>query len=168
MVKTIQQVLVRELDNISETESPKPLITASPKISIKDALTLMARSNILCLPIQSHQDTNRVVNLVNLFDILTYLVQEVSKSFENFTQIQRSDSAKRRSLESSTMLNPEIYRKLKEPIENVMTLDAERESYRLFTCSISDSLEKVRSILSDTNCPGRSYRPLEKVSTGLL
>ncbi|KAJ9062042.1 hypothetical protein DSO57_1014896 [Entomophthora muscae] len=147
MDKTIFQTCVGELDNIrnTETNQPKALITAPPKIPIKDVLTLMAKNNILCLPIQSHQDANRVVNLVNLFDILTYLVQEVSKSVGNISQSQKPDIHWRRTLDSSTMLSPEIYRKLKEPIENVMTLDSERESYRLFTCSISDTLKKVIS-----------------------
>lgn len=141
--KTILQTVVGELDAIKDSSLKRStsLISASPKISIKDALTLMTKYDILCLPIQSHQDPHRVVNLVNLFDILTYLVNQVSKGFE--TSPPTSNPSRRKSLDSSTMLNPGVYCKLKEPIENVMSLDPDRESYRLFTCLLTDNLEKV-------------------------
>lgn len=152
--KTIFEVNVSELDNIQKAIQgidSKRFISASPKISIKEALFLMAKNNILCLPIQSHNNPSIVVNLVNLFDILSYITHDlpVNSTILNPTLETIQDTKpRRRSLDSSHFLHPECYRRLTDPIESVMTLDSERESYRLYTCSLLDNIVGVISNFS--------------------
>ncbi|KAL0074236.1 hypothetical protein J3Q64DRAFT_1811806 [Phycomyces blakesleeanus] len=75
----------------------------------------MYKNKITSLPIFSHNNTT-IVSIVNLFDILIYLVAD-SRSV-----VQKDQ------------------RKLNEPIENVLGLDSDRESYRVYQCDCQDEL----------------------------
>ncbi|KAI9297914.1 hypothetical protein K502DRAFT_362812 [Neoconidiobolus thromboides FSU 785] len=137
---TILNLKVKELKSLEtklkSLSTNKPLITASPLISVKEALRLMAINDILCLPIQSHNNSEKVVNLVNLLDILIYLVSGVEK-------VVPIVSKNRTTLHSGNDLPQACYQKMSSTIEQVMTLDNSRESYRLCTCDLEDYLYDV-------------------------
>jgi len=95
----------------------KALIVVQPTIQIRDALDVLSRNGITSLPIYSHSGT-QITSIVNLFDILIHLVKD-SKT-PNFDQ--------------------EEFGKLSEPLEYVLGLDGDMESYRLFKSYDSDEL----------------------------
>ncbi|CAG8627629.1 3641_t:CDS:1, partial [Acaulospora colombiana] len=105
-------------------DSTKPaLIVALPVITVREALKIMGKNNITSLPIYSHNSEN-IVNIVNLVDVLNYVIKEVA-----------SGEMLPYHLES------ERSRQLDDSIESVMTLDDERESYRIFKSDANESLK---------------------------
>lgn len=121
MSKSITKLTPRDILNTSTRQ----LITAPPSITVRRALQLLAKEQIPSLPITSHDGSGRVVNIVNTFDILDYVV-----GFAD--DVQRPGDLQRRA-----------DAKLDGPIESVMTLDSDRESYRVFTMGFDDPLELV-------------------------
>ncbi|KAH8556966.1 hypothetical protein BGW37DRAFT_474957 [Umbelopsis sp. PMI_123] len=123
MSKSITSTTAKEL-GLSGVK--KPLIVVQPTIPIRDALEVMSRNGITSLPMYSHSST-QITSIVNLFDILIHLVKD-SKT-PNFDQ--------------------EEFSKLAEPLENVLGLDGEMESYRLYksydTDDLIDTLEAFAS-----------------------
>ncbi|KAI7907330.1 uncharacterized protein BX663DRAFT_529043 [Cokeromyces recurvatus] len=82
----------------------------------------MYHNKITSLPVFSHNNTE-IVSIVNLFDILLYLVQGNSIEKEKL--------------------------KLDEPVENVLGLDTDRESYRIHKVDCKDKLiETLRAFAS--------------------
>ncbi|KAI8369470.1 uncharacterized protein BYT42DRAFT_503035 [Radiomyces spectabilis] len=74
----------------------------------------MHKNHITSVPIFSHNGTT-VVSIVNLFDILLYLIPETDNlDTDNF--------------------------RLQDPVENVLGLDVDRESYRIYTTYYTDKL----------------------------
>ncbi|ORX81580.1 CBS-domain-containing protein [Basidiobolus meristosporus CBS 931.73] len=92
----------------------------------------MASHRIVSLPIYSHSNPKKIVNIVNSMDILSYIVT-----------ITKTPSG-----EVATTLDTDKLAKLDENIEVVMTLDNERESYRIVETETTDSLKKVLSAFS--------------------
>jgi hypothetical protein len=117
MSKSITSTTAKEL-GLSGVK--KPLIVVQPTIPIRDALEVMSRNGITSLPMYSHSST-QITSIVNLFDILIHLVKD-SKT-PNFDQ--------------------EEFSKLAEPLENVLGLDGEMESYRLYKSYDTDDLIDV-------------------------
>ncbi|KAI8330898.1 hypothetical protein BC941DRAFT_439864 [Chlamydoabsidia padenii] len=101
-------------DDLSLAQSKPSLIALSPTVSIQTALTVMNKHHFTSLPIFSH-DSTKVVSIVNLFDILLYLVGDLST-----VQIDKFP--------------------LDHPVENVLGLDADRESYRIHKTNPNDKL----------------------------
>ncbi|KAL0073109.1 hypothetical protein F4703DRAFT_1899917 [Phycomyces blakesleeanus] len=62
-------------NNLSLAHSKLRLIAVSPTVSVQTALDLMYKNKITSLPIFSHNNTT-IVSIVNLFDILIYLVAD--------------------------------------------------------------------------------------------
>ncbi|KAG2185779.1 hypothetical protein INT43_002216 [Umbelopsis isabellina] len=93
------------------------LIVVQPNMLIRDALDVMSRNHITSLPIYSHSST-QITSIVNLFDILIHLVKD-SKTVE---------------------FDEEEFRRLSEPLENVLGLDGDMESYRLHKSYDDDQL----------------------------
>lgn len=108
---------LRPID-LSLAESKPDLIAVSPTVSIQTALNKMQNSRITSLPVFSHSSTE-VVSIVNLFDILLYLVGEGS-------------------IEKDKL-------KLDDPVERVLGLDTDRESYRIHKVDRKDKLVEVRT-----------------------
>lgn len=101
-------------------QSKLPLIAVSPVMSIGTALNLLQNNRITSLPVFSH-DSTQVVSIVNLFDILLYLLVDQ----------ERVEKDKFR---------------LDDPIENVLGLDTDRESYRMHKTDSQDVLLEVKHI----------------------
>lgn len=104
---------LRPID-LSLTETKPALIAVSPTVSIQTALNLMSTNKITSLPVYSHKDTD-IVSIVNLLDILLFLLQD--KKMEKL--------------------------RLNDPVENVLGLDTDRESYRMHKTDRSDQLAEV-------------------------
>ncbi|CAI2176401.1 2565_t:CDS:2 [Funneliformis geosporum] len=98
------------------------LIAAKPVITVREALKDMAKHNITSLPIYSH-DSDNIVNIVNLIDVLNYIIKEAV-----------ADEKLPNTLDSEKSHN------LGNPIEVVMTLDSEKESYRMFTTDANEPI----------------------------
>jgi CBS domain-containing protein len=111
---------LRPID-LSLAETKPALIAVSPTVSIQTALNLMSHNKITSLPMYSHKNTD-IVSIINLLDILLYLVQgkEIEKEQLN----------------------------LQDPVESVLGLDIDRESYRMHKVDRSDRLIEV----SQGNC----------------
>ncbi|RGB33119.1 hypothetical protein C1646_625569 [Rhizophagus diaphanus] len=86
----------------------------------------MEEHNITSLPIYSH-DSDSIVTIVNLVDVLNYIIKEAV-----------ADEKLPSKLDSEKSLS------LNNQIEVVMTLDADRESYRMFK---ADANEPILSVL---------------------
>ncbi|KAI9286378.1 hypothetical protein BC943DRAFT_18371 [Umbelopsis sp. AD052] len=114
MSKSITTTTAKEL-GLSGVK--KSLIVVQPTIPIRDALEVMSRNGITSLPIYSHSST-QITSIVNLFDILIHLV----KGSETAT------------------FDQEEFVKLAEPLENVLGLDGDMESYRVFKSYDTDDL----------------------------
>ena len=98
----------------------KPLIVVQPTIKIRDALDVLSRNGITSLPIYSHTGT-QITSIVNLFDILIHLIKD----------------------SKTPAFDQEEFGKLAEPLENVLGLDGDMESYRLYKSYDSDELIDV-------------------------
>src|SRR5687768_11793295 len=94
--------------NIKGSDHKPQLIAESPVVTVRQALKTMATHNITSLPIHSH-DSNNVVTIVNLIDVLNYIIKEAV-----------ADEKLPSTLDSEKSQN------LNNPIEVVMTLDSER------------------------------------------
>ncbi|CAO3613268.1 unnamed protein product [Mucor hiemalis] len=114
---------LRPID-LSLAETKPDLIAVSPTVSIQTALSKMLNNKITSLPVFSHKNTE-VVSIVNLFDILLYLVGN-----------------------SNTTIQKEKL-KLDDPVERVLGLDSDRESYRMHKMDRKDKLlETLRAFAS--------------------
>src|SRR6185312_773065 len=117
----------KSLSNLTPLElkggrMPPSLVVAKPTITVRQALKIMATHNITSLPIQSH-DSDAIVNIVNLIDILSYTIKESVADEEH-----------------PSKLDSEGVKGLDNGIESVMTLDTETESYRIFKSDARDEL----------------------------
>ncbi|ORX96127.1 CBS-domain-containing protein [Basidiobolus meristosporus CBS 931.73] len=92
----------------------------------------MASHKIVSLPIFSHTAPDKIVNIVNAMDILSYIVS-----------ITKAPSG-----EIATTLDTEKLAKLDQNIEVVMTLDNEKESYRIIETETNEPLKKVLKAFS--------------------
>lgn len=101
-------------DDLKLAHSKPSLIAVSPIVSIQTALNLLQNNKITSLPVFSHNST-QVVSIVNLFDILLYLMG-------------RSDTVDNTAS------------KLDHPVEYVLGLDSDRESYRMHKTDSQDTL----------------------------
>ncbi|CAG8530226.1 4992_t:CDS:2 [Acaulospora morrowiae] len=124
--------MTRKLSGLTPLEikgnDTKPtLIAASPVISIRQALKTMSIHNITSLPIYSH-DSKNIVNIVNFVDVLYYVTEKVVAG-ENLPN-HLKDS------------------KLDDHIEAVMTLDTERESYRILKTDANDNIKSLLEAFS--------------------
>ncbi|CAO3617386.1 unnamed protein product [Cunninghamella blakesleeana] len=104
---------LRPID-LSLAENKPTLIAVSPTLSIGSALSLLHKHKFTSLPISSH-DSAKVISIVNLFDILLYLVK-------NQITVQKDKF------------------RLEDPIENVLGLDSDLESYRMNKTYRTDKL----------------------------
>ncbi|KAI7886237.1 hypothetical protein K492DRAFT_177777 [Lichtheimia hyalospora FSU 10163] len=110
-------------DDLKLAHSKPSLIAVSPIVSIQTALNLLQNNKITSLPVFSHNST-QVVSIVNLFDILLYLMGR-SDTVDNTTS------------------------KLNDPVEYVLGLDSDRESYRMHKTDSQDTLlETLRAFAS--------------------
>jgi hypothetical protein len=133
---------LRPID-LSLAESKPALIAVSPTVSIQTALNKMLNSKITSLPVFSHNSTE-VVSIVNLFDILLYIVGETNVNIEK-------DKLK-----------------VDDPVERVLGLDTDRESYRIHKVDRKDKLIEVRvfgrSTIQKLNNKDRLYAPLPRAN----
>src|SRR6185369_14244654 len=107
------------------SRTPPSLVVAKPTITVRQALKTMATHNITSLPIQSH-DSDVIVNIVNLIDILSYIIKEAVADEKH-----------------PSKLDSEGVKSLDNVIESVMTLDNEKESYRILKSDARDELRGV-------------------------
>lgn len=121
--------------------SNKPLlIAAKPTITVREALKKMEEHNITSLPIYSH-DSDSIVTIVNLVDVLNYIIKEAV-----------ADEKLPNKLDSEKSLS------LNNQIEVVMTLDADRESYRMFKADANEPILPVKNtFLKILNCFFKKY-----------
>lgn len=123
---------LRPID-LSLAESKPALIAVSPTVSIQTALSKMQHNKITSLPVFSHNNTE-VVSIVNLFDILLYLVGESTATIEKEKL------------------------KLGDPVENVLGLDTDRESYRIHKVDRKDKLIEVSPFFVEWQKTWAKYR----------
>lgn len=119
--------LAKLTPSVIRGSSNKPLlIAAKPTITVREALKKMEEHNITSLPIYSH-DSDNIVNIVNLVDVLNYIIKEAV-----------ADEKLPSKLDSEKSLS------LNNQIEVVMTLDADRESYRMFKADANEPIFPVK------------------------
>ncbi|RKP23007.1 hypothetical protein SYNPS1DRAFT_25033 [Syncephalis pseudoplumigaleata] len=94
-------------------------------------MELLHTYHITALPVYSHDRPGVIVNIVNTFDLLDYVI--------SFSQHYAGREAAVGEAHIQQMGN----RKLNASIEAVMTLDPDRESYRLIEHERHDTLAKV-------------------------
>ncbi|CAG8629772.1 1172_t:CDS:2 [Funneliformis mosseae] len=106
------------------------LIAAKPVITVREALKDMAKHNITSLPIYSH-DSDNIVTIVNLIDVLNYIIKEAvaDEKLPNYLDSEKSHN-------------------LNNPIEVVMPLDSEQESYRMFKSDANEPILKTLEAFS--------------------
>jgi CBS domain-containing protein len=105
---------------------PPALITIPPTLSIKKTLELLDTYKIHCVPITSHNDPSHIVAMIDTLDIIDYCARV-----------------------------PLVQGSLHEPIDVLIPLEAERESYVLHNVDIQDSIHKLLKGFS-----GRTHRVL--------
>jgi CBS-domain-containing membrane protein len=112
-----------------------PLVYTSPDAPIGEAMRLMANHHILSLPVHSHSNNNNIVNIINIFDLLDYLV------FHSHAPANQADRG--------VQLTPEDFEK---PVESVMTLDYDKESYRVWDFDVRDTMKGVSCVYYTVMC----------------
>jgi hypothetical protein len=108
-------------DVVDPTRQRPTLVSIHPDQSISEALELMAQHNLLSLPVQSRAFPEKYSSIINLFDILSFIVKKCGGN--------------------PHLLNSSLH--LDESVESSMTLDVEEESYRIWEVDFRDTLEKV-------------------------
>ncbi|TPX38256.1 hypothetical protein SmJEL517_g00033 [Synchytrium microbalum] len=94
-------------------------ISISPDTTIKDALVLLKEKNILAFPLQSRSNVDKITSLVNVFDILLYGSDQIEKK-------GKLD--------------------LTRPVDEVLSLDDDRESYLMQVFDYRDTLREVMNV----------------------
>ncbi|RHZ83418.1 hypothetical protein Glove_94g35 [Diversispora epigaea] len=112
------------------TSTKRTLVVSRPTITVREALETMATHNITSLPIYSH-DSDKIVTIVNLIDVLNYVIKEAVSDEKLPTRL---DSEKSKNLDYQ--------------IEVVMTLDSEKESYRIFETDANECLKTTLEAFS--------------------
>ncbi|CAG8446844.1 11151_t:CDS:2 [Diversispora eburnea] len=138
MSKTLSEITPIELHG---TSNKRTLVVSRPTTTVREALKTMATHNITSLPIYSH-DSDKIVTIVNLIDVLNYVIKEAV-----------SDE------KLPLYLNSEKSKNLDNQIEVVMTLDNEKESYRIFETDANECLKTGihRSLVIDYTNNMESY-----------
>ncbi|RUP47149.1 hypothetical protein BC936DRAFT_146077 [Jimgerdemannia flammicorona] len=116
--------------NLNLAASKPLLIAASPTTTVRQVLTLMAEHNITSLPLRSH-NSDAIVSIVNVYDVATYIINAAC-----FTEINPQS------------LDSEKLARLDDPIENVLGLETERESYRIFKTDAHEPLYETLAAFS--------------------
>src|ERR1700733_11567109 len=107
--------------------SDKPsLIAEKPDVTVREALKAMEKHNITSLPIYSH-DSDNIVTIVNLIDVLNYIIKEAVADEK-----------------LPSVLDSEKSHNLNNQIEVVMTLDSDRESYRILKADANEPILPVK------------------------
>ncbi|KAF0454256.1 CBS-domain-containing protein [Gigaspora margarita] len=106
------------------------LVAARPTINVREALRMMAENNFVSLPIYSH-NSDDIVTIINIVDILNYIIKEAI-----------SDDKMPSEIHSEKAHN------LDKPIESVMTLDSDQESYRIFKADANDTMKATLKAFS--------------------
>ncbi|KAJ1978724.1 hypothetical protein H4R33_005907 [Dimargaris cristalligena] len=145
-MKALKDVTAAELKPLASDASPqvgqahlqrRALIAAQPTITVAEALNILATHNIISLPIYSHYQADKIVNIVDIRDILAY-VTSLPPNQTPDPNVAHAPSAV-----------PESWKqKLESSIEAVMTLDPAKESYRFFQCEVQDSIRRVIAAFS--------------------
>jgi CBS domain-containing protein len=94
-------------------KKPEKLISVTSKESIGSALSKMAQYNFLSVPVCSETDPRRFIAAVSGFDVIGLLVKDPQNHI------------------------------LEKPVDRLLTLDSEDESYRVWEVDVQDTLEKV-------------------------
>ncbi|KAI9595887.1 hypothetical protein BDF19DRAFT_440430 [Syncephalis fuscata] len=115
---------------------PKELVAAHPSTTVRTAMETLHTYNITALPVYSHDRPGVIVNIVNTYDLLNYVIS-FSQHYAN-----REKELNAAQLQQASNL------KLNESIEAVMTLDPDRESYRLIQAERYDTLTKLLDAFS--------------------
>ncbi|KAI8918743.1 hypothetical protein BC831DRAFT_516098 [Entophlyctis helioformis] len=119
------------------------LTVIPPDTSIRSALETLARLRLINLPIASHDNPAKVFAVVSILDVLAFI-------------IGKSDSS---SSSSDHAANAAINERLDKPVEMVLTLDPDDESYMVFERDWKDSIEATlkafasglhRALITDT------------------
>ncbi|KAL2912048.1 hypothetical protein HK105_208477 [Polyrhizophydium stewartii] len=98
-----------------------PLTTVPPTTPIRVALETLAERSIIHLAVQSHSDAARVYAVVGILDLVAYVCRRAAAETQ---------------LDARAPL-------LDDPVEQVLTLDADDESYTVFERDIGDTLEET-------------------------
>jgi CBS-domain-containing membrane protein len=122
-------------DRQEHLTSPQELIAVPPSITVRAAMELLHIHNITALPVYSHDRPGVIVNIVNTFDLLDYVV-----SFSQQHCVGHEETMGAAHIQQISNL------KLNTSIEAAMTLDSDRESYRLIEVEHYDALDTVSYI----------------------
>ncbi|KAJ3112143.1 hypothetical protein HDU96_004911 [Phlyctochytrium bullatum] len=98
-----------------DIDKKPPVVSVSPSTTIEDALSVMAKHNILTLPITSRVWPDKYVYVLSSLDILQFFVSRHRGKLAGLDLTSTVDAA--------------------------MTLDAEQESYRVYERDFRDTLE---------------------------
>jgi predicted transcriptional regulator len=112
-------------------QDKKPLIALPPTSTIKTTLETLAKHSILSIPITSHDSPGKIVNIINIFDLLIFITS-----------------------------NPNS---LSSAVEDAMTLDSDRESYRVWIIDYEAGLDGTLEKFAD----GSVHRGIMVDGTGV-
>ncbi|KAI8051430.1 hypothetical protein BDF22DRAFT_690691 [Syncephalis plumigaleata] len=124
-------------DRQEHLTGPRDLIAVPPSTTVRAAMELLHTYNITALPVYSHDRPGVIVNIVNTFDLLDYVV-----SFSQQHCVGREETVGAARIQQISNL------KLNANIEAVMTLDSDRESYRLIEQERHDALDTLLKAFS--------------------
>ena len=103
----------------------RALITITPTLPLHEALELIDKHRINSLVVTSHSDASKFTGIINTFDIVDFVVR--------FTTPKESTLAAKKE-------------KLNQPVDYLLGLDGEKESYRIKEFDRHDNLSKVTGI----------------------
>lgn len=144
-MKPLSEILIKDIIDPKRTK-PK-LVMIHPDTTIHDALDIMAKNNILSLPLHSRSFPNQATSVINLFDILSFIVKKCRGNCK--------------------LVNKTL--DLSESVEDTLGLDVEDESYRVFSRDFRDTLAEVSFCTYDNVSPdliasNRPFKPFRQES----
>ncbi|KAJ1341118.1 hypothetical protein BSLG_004289 [Batrachochytrium salamandrivorans] len=108
-----------------------PLTCVSPDTPIATALQTLAANSIINLPVSSHNNPDKAYAVINILDLVSYMTRKRSGSFSDL-----SPASSPTSVSDSALF-------LSDPVELVLSLDPDDESYMVFEKDLHDTVHET-------------------------
>jgi vacuolar-type H+-ATPase subunit D/Vma8 len=119
------------------------IVAVKPDTPISKALELMTENKIFTLAMQSRSNPNKFMAIFSTSDFLDYILLKMNKTL--------SDPSLAQTI-------------LKESVENLLSLDPEDESYRIWERDYRDTIERVNTLFDEYIIVFRSSASLKGIS----
>ncbi|KAG5456307.1 MAG: hypothetical protein BJ554DRAFT_3987 [Olpidium bornovanus] len=134
MGKRITDITPAELAAALPKKKQRLVVTA-PSVTVGETLQLLAKHDILSLAIFSTYRPDQVVNIVNVKDLVGHILGINDRA---------AKAADEQPINPKATFNPqEAVARLRQNIEAVMTLDADKESYRVLEAEMTEPLGPI-------------------------